>query len=145
MLSLYMMTTFKSPSQKSGKGIYILEAITSKGPATVTKKEEFEELTENRVNLMMYLEAVKRIKTPSEVTLYTDSNYLVSGFMEWSEKWQRNQWTNGKGQEIKNADLWKEALTLNKAKGIVLSATTRPHSFTSWMESELHEQRKRVL
>ena len=137
MLSLYMMTNYKSPSQKKGKGIYILEAITSKGPATVTKKEDFEGETENRVNLRLYIEAVKRINTPSELLLYTDSNYLVSGFMEWSTKWQRNQWTNGKGEEIKNADLWKEAIALNRAKGIVLSATTRRHSFSSWMEGEL--------
>ena len=137
MLSLYMMTNYKRPSQTSGTGIYILEAITSKGPATVTKKEDFEGETENRVNLRLYIEAVKRINTPSELLLYTDSNYLCSGFMEWSEKWQRNKWTNGKGEEIKNADLWKEAIALNRAKGIVLSATTRRHSFSSWMEGEL--------
>lgn len=137
MLNLYMMTDYRSPSQKNGRGIYILEAITSKGPATVTKKEEFHEVSENRVNLMMYLEAIKRINTPSEVLLHTDSNYLLSGFMEWSKKWERNQWTNGKGKDIKNADLWKEALALNRAKGIVLSATTQKHSFTSWMKGEL--------
>lgn len=137
MLSLYMMTNYKRPSQTSGTGIYILEAILRKGPATVTKKEDFEGETENRVNLRLYIEAVKRINTPSELLLYSDSNYIVSGFMEWSEKWQRNQWTNGKGEEIKNADLWKEAIALNRAKGIVLSATTRRHSFSSWMEGEL--------
>ena len=97
----------------------------------------YEDATENRANLLMYLEAVRRINTPSEVTLYTDSNYLVSGFMEWSKKWERNHWTNGKGQEIKNADLWREALALNRAKGIVIRATTKRHSFSGWMEREL--------
>lgn len=136
-MNIYMMDNFKSPAQKTGSVMYILEAITSHGAATVTKKLDFEGESENRANLKALIEAINRINTPCEVNLYTTSNYIIQGLMIWSEKWKRNEWTNGKGGEIKNVDLWREAIIKKDTKQLDMKASTRRHSYSAWMEREL--------
>jgi ribonuclease HI len=42
------------------------------------------------------------------VTVYTDSNYVKMGLLEWSKNWERNGWKTSKGEPVKNKDLWIE-------------------------------------
>ena len=51
------------------------------------------ETTNNRMELMAVIAALKRLKEPCEVRLYSDSQYVVGAFANrWVESWQRNGW-----------------------------------------------------
>jgi ribonuclease HI len=64
--------------------------------------------TNNRMELRAAIEALKAIKNPKKITLYTDSVYLQKGMTEWLEGWKKNQWEKAKKKKIKNLDLWQE-------------------------------------
>ena len=67
--------------------------------------------TNNRMELLAPIMAIKRIKEKSEITVYTDSAYLKNGITDWIKKWEKNGWKSSSNQPIKNKDLWLE---LNK-------------------------------
>jgi ribonuclease HI len=65
--------------------------------------------TNNRMELTAALEALKALKRPCTVRLYSDSAYLVSAFrLKWLEKWKGNGWRNSGGDPVSNIDLWME-------------------------------------
>jgi ribonuclease HI len=47
---------------------------------------------------------------PCEVTLYTDSKYVVEGITKWVHGWKRNGWINSSKQPVRNADLWHDLI-----------------------------------
>lgn len=59
---------------------------------------------------MAALAGLKALKEPCEVTIYSDSKYLVNALNQgWMEGWKRNGWAKKKKSEVlKNVDLWKE-------------------------------------
>lgn len=66
------------------------------------------ETTNNRMELTAVIEALKALKTSCNVTLYTDSQYVMKGITEWLESWKKNGWkTKSKKNEVKNIDLWQ--------------------------------------
>ncbi|MDZ4743297.1 MAG: ribonuclease HI [Verrucomicrobiota bacterium] len=73
--------------------------------------------TNNRMELTAALEALKSLKEPCDVVLFTDSSYLRNGVTEWIRLWKRNGWKTKARQPVKNADLWialDEATTHHK-------------------------------
>ena len=75
----------------------------------------FEEMTtNNRMELLAAIQALRCLKEPCGVELYSDSAYLVNGFVcNWVSGWKRNGWKNSGKEEVKNIDLWKELDRLN--------------------------------
>lgn len=63
--------------------------------------------TNNRMEMLAVIEALKSIETASLVTLYTDSKYIINGISLWIDKWKGNNWTSSNKKPIKNIDLWK--------------------------------------
>ncbi len=63
--------------------------------------------TNNRMELMAAIKALESLTRACEVDLYTDSQYLRQGMMQWMHTWKRNGWQNSKKEAVKNADLWK--------------------------------------
>ena len=64
--------------------------------------------TNNRMELTAVIEALKALKTTCNITLYTDSKYVMNGITEWLDNWKKNGWkTSNKKGEVKNIDLWK--------------------------------------
>ena len=62
--------------------------------------------TNNRMELSAAIMALKKIKTSSEILIYTDSTYVKNGITEWVLKWKRNGWKNSNKKPVKNKDLW---------------------------------------
>jgi len=62
--------------------------------------------TNNRMELMAPIMALKKIKSDSKVTIFTDSTYVKNGITEWIKKWEKNGWKNSSKKPIKNKDLW---------------------------------------
>ncbi|WP_018132686.1 ribonuclease HI [Effusibacillus pohliae] len=69
--------------------------------------------TNNRMELTAAIEALKRLKEPCKVKLYSDSAYIVNCFREkWYVGWQRNGWMSAKKEPVANKELWQELLRL---------------------------------
>jgi ribonuclease HI len=69
------------------------------------------ETTNNRMELTAAIAALRALKAPTEVDLYTDSTYLRNGITEWIVSWKRNGWRRRSGKRwlpVKNEDLWRE-------------------------------------
>ena len=64
--------------------------------------------TNNQMELMAAIEALKKITTGQEVQIYTDSKYVQLGITEWIEKWSQNNWKTSSKQKVKNLELWTE-------------------------------------
>ena len=64
--------------------------------------------TNNRMELMAPIMTLKKIKTDSEITIYTDSTYVKNGITNWIKRWEKNGWMSAKKKPIKNKDLWVE-------------------------------------
>tara|TARA_B110000467_G_C17926398_1_gene267618 strand:- start:97 stop:525 length:429 start_codon:yes stop_codon:yes gene_type:complete len=62
--------------------------------------------TNNRMELMAPIMALKKIKTKSDVIILTDSTYVKNGITEWIKKWKKNGWKNANKKPVKNKDLW---------------------------------------
>ena len=68
--------------------------------------------TNNRMELTAALEALRSLKRPCQVDLYSDSAYLVSAFNEkWIQNWQMRGWKNSARMPVANRDLWEALWT----------------------------------
>ena len=70
--------------------------------------------TNNRMELMAPINALKNINYDEEIIIYTDSQYVKLGITEWINSWVKNNWKTSKKEEVKNKDLWTELYNLNK-------------------------------
>ena len=69
--------------------------------------------TNNRMELTGAVEALSRLKHPCEVTLYSDSKYLVDAMkLGWAARWQKNGWKRNAKDKALNPDLWEKLLSL---------------------------------
>ncbi len=78
--------------------------------------------TNNRMELTAVIEALKALKKPCQITLYTDSRYVMDGVTQWLPNWLQNGWrTANKKTPVKNIDLWQELeklLSLHQIKWV---------------------------
>ena len=73
------------------------------------------ETTNNRMELSGAIEALKILKQPCRVDLYSDSKYLIDAMEKgWALKWRENNWTRDKKHPALNPDLWEELLNLSQ-------------------------------
>lgn len=64
--------------------------------------------TNNRMELMAVIEALKALKRPCQVRVHTDSQYVQKGMNEWLPGWKARGWRTADKKPVKNADLWQE-------------------------------------
>ena len=64
--------------------------------------------TNNQMELLAPIEALKKIPKGSEVQIFTDSKYVKSGITEWIHNWKKNGWKTANKQKVKNKELWEE-------------------------------------
>jgi ribonuclease HI len=70
--------------------------------------------TNNRMELTAAIRGLEALKKPCEVTLSTDSRYVMDGLTKWIHGWQKNGWKTADKKPVKNADLWQELLAAVK-------------------------------
>lgn len=74
--------------------------------------------TNNRMELQAVIEALKTLKRPCPVALYTDSQYVRTGITEWIHGWKRNGWRTAAKKPVKNVELWHELENLSQQHDI---------------------------
>ena len=77
------------------------------------------ETTNNRMELIAPIMALKKIKSKSHVVIFTDSTYVKNGITEWIKKWEKNNWKNSKKEPVKNKDLWIRLNNLCQKNNVV--------------------------
>ncbi|EJF77682.1 ribonuclease H [Bartonella sp. DB5-6] len=63
--------------------------------------------TNNQMELMAAIYALKALKEPCSVDLYTDSVYVRNGISKWLEGWKKNHWRTASNNPVKNVELWQ--------------------------------------
>lgn len=91
--------------------------------------------TNNRMELLAAIMALEALKTPCEVVLSTDSQYVQKGIGEWLPNWIRRGWKTAGGDPVKNKDLWER-----------LQAAAKPHKVKwKWVKGHAgHVENERV-
>lgn len=118
-----------------GRGGWAALIILAGGKMEISGREA--ESTNNRMELTAAIRALKSLKQPSSVTIYTDSQYLQKGIREWLPGWIRKNWRTTSGK-VANRDLWEE-----------LIAAEKPHQVNwQWLkghDGDMHNQRVDLL
>ena len=70
--------------------------------------------TNNRMELKAAIEALKALRQPASVKIYTDSVYLRDGITKWIENWRVNGWKTANKKAVKNVDLWQELVVVGE-------------------------------
>lgn len=63
--------------------------------------------TNNRMELLAVIEALKLLKQSCIIDLYCDSQYVKNGITQWIANWKKKNWRTSSGQAVKNQDLWQ--------------------------------------
>ena len=74
--------------------------------------------TNNRMELLATINALKQIESNKQIKIYTDSQYVKLGITEWINKWIKNNWQTSKKEDVKNKDLWLKLYNLNNSLNI---------------------------
>ena len=64
--------------------------------------------TNNQMELLAPIEALKKVPKGSKIEIFTDSKYVKSGITEWIHNWKKNGWKTSDKQPVKNKELWEE-------------------------------------
>ena len=86
------------------------------GWGVVLRHETFEktlrggemQTTNNRMELTAVIEGLKALREPCEVTITSDSTYVLNGVTKWMEIWKKKGWKTTSNKPVKNVDLWKQ-------------------------------------
>jgi ribonuclease HI len=63
--------------------------------------------TNNRMELTAAIQALAALKRGCDVVLYTDSQYVRKGILEWMAQWKLRDWRTSDKKPVKNVDLWQ--------------------------------------
>ena len=74
--------------------------------------------TNNRMELTAAIEALRALKRPTRVRLFTDSKYVMQGIETWIHGWKKNGWRTSDKKPVKNMDLWQTLDALAAAQQV---------------------------
>ena len=83
-------------------------AIIINGENKIQIKGSKKNTTNNQMELLAPIQALKKIPKGSKVQIFTDSKYVKSGITEWIYNWKKNGWITSNKQQVKNKELWTE-------------------------------------
>lgn len=92
------------------------------------------ETTNNRMELTAVIEGLKALKESCEVTLYSDSRYIIDSLqLGWVNSWRKRNWRKADGKKALNDDLWK-ILVEEYEKHVVTLVWVKGHNGHSYNE-----------
>jgi len=77
------------------------------------------ETTNNRMEILAVIKALKALKEKCNIELYTDSQYVCNAINKgWAQKWKSNNWKRNKNEPALNSDLWEVLLDLLEKQNV---------------------------
>jgi len=131
-VEMYVSTTLRGSAKRTGKVMYTLRT-------KVREKQYYEKPPEigkadgtaNRLVLWSICRALERMLGKQMILIYTENTYVASVINQgWLETWERNGWKNSRGNEIKDADLWKTILEKSRKAGHNIAAVAGKHEYS---------------
>ena len=113
-----MITIYTDGSCLTNPGNGGWAAIISDGKETKKISGSEKNTTNNRMELLAPINALKEVNPDIEIKIYTDSQYVKNGITEWINTWLANNWKTSKKEDVKNKDLWIELYNLNKSLNV---------------------------
>jgi len=112
--------------QPGGWGVVFTDGRTFSGGMIQT--------TNNRMELTAAIEALKNTPSGSQVTIFSDSAYVINAFNQnWIKNWIRNGWKTSQGKPVENQDLWKSLVPLTQDREVKW-VKVKGHSGNKWNE-----------
>lgn len=102
-IEMYTDGACKGNPGVGGWGSYIIEGNSEKDLYGFNLNT-----TNNKMELTAVIESLKTLKSKSEVTIFTDSQYVKNGINQWIINWKKNGWKTATKKPVKNKELWKE-------------------------------------
>ena len=102
------------------------------GAVVYTISQGYYRTTNNRMELRAVIEVLKRYGAVDTITVWTDSEYVRKGVVQWMHTWKENGWMRlerGRKQPVKNVDLWKE-----------LDSLVKDHVVFRWIKGHSNEE-----
>ena len=72
------------------------------------------ETTNNRMEMTAVIEALKQLKRPCKIKIFSDSTYVVKGMNEWLPGWIKRNWLTSEKKPVLNKKLWENLVNLSK-------------------------------
>ena len=105
MIQIYTDGACSVASGKGGWGAYLI--LPSKEEIKLSGNSD--NTTNNRMEMTAVIESLQYFKSKKEITILSDSIYVVKGITEWMDGWKKRDW-----KKVKNIDLWKQIDKLNQ-------------------------------
>jgi ribonuclease HI len=104
---LEQVTIYTDGSSRGNPGPGGFGAILICGKYRKELSQGFKHTTNNRMELLGVIESLKALKRPCQVTVYSDSTYVVQAVKQnWLAGWKRRNWRTASKTPVKNVDLW---------------------------------------
>jgi len=87
---------------------YLLRVRLSAGVQEKEGSGAVPDTTNNRMELLAAIRGLEALTRPCQVSLCSDSQYVVKGIQSWLKDWKRRDWKKADGKPVVNADLWRE-------------------------------------
>lgn len=111
MANLKKVTVYTDGSCLNNPGPGGYGAVLLFGPHRREISGGFRRTTNNRMEIMAVIAALETLKEPCQVTLYSDSQYVVNAISKgWAKRWKANDWKRNKKEKAVNPDLWDRLL-----------------------------------
>lgn len=143
-VNIYIESSVKGPRRSNGVVGFVLEEESHKDK-TLTQFGKVENVTANQAVLLALIHALRRIKTGTDITIWTDSFYVQSALANgWLEEWSENGWKTAKGKEICNEKEWKQIKELMGDVEPEFEVGVQ-HPFKNYLKSEVERRAKRYV
>lgn len=121
---------------------YLAEYITENGKE-VTKSEIWKVtgMIEHESLLTAIVKALTAIREGNEITVNTESQWVVSSIEKWMAKWSRNGWINEKGEEVRNRKLF-EKIAERRKTDIICARKGTGNKYGPWLQREVLKKEK---
>lgn len=141
-VDIYVETSIHGPKRRNGAIGYLAEYITENGlEASKGKIETVENMVEHDSILTAIVKALGTVKQGQEITVHTDSEWIVSAINKWLREWERNGWVTRKGEDVKHKELFEEVAKRKKTDLITVEHGIGA-KYGSWLKTEVIRKEK---
>lgn len=137
-VKIYTYSGIKGLKPQDGAAGYLLETDTPAGVKTLHKVLKIQNATANQSELIVLIEALKRMREACELTIFTESEYVAAGYRNgWVDMWLKSGWLTARGKEVANRAEWQELDELLSCHEFSFEVA-KEHEYRVWLKSEVN-------
>jgi len=113
-----MITIFTDGASRGNPGSGGWASIVVEGGSVTELGGAQTSATNNKMELTACIRGLEHTKNDQDITIYTDSSYVINGITKWIKGWRKNGWVTKTKQEVLNRDLWEELYELSETRNV---------------------------